>query len=137
MHEKRRLNYPVMQQFIDGYDYQLKFVVDRKKDLDEVRAVVDRLQHVDPAKVMLMAQGIKQEELADKARWIVESCKQYGYQLHTALAYPAVRQSARHVIPRTRNHESHIAYSKLQITGMRFNSRRFGVCCAGCCWFGW
>ena len=26
-----------------------------------------------------MAQGIKQEELADKARWIVESCKRYGY----------------------------------------------------------
>ena len=79
MHEKRRLNHPVMQQFIDSYDYQLKFVVERKKDLDEVRAVVDRLQHVDPAKVMLMAQGIKQEELADKARWIVESCKRYGY----------------------------------------------------------
>jgi 7-carboxy-7-deazaguanine synthase len=79
MHEKRRLNHPVMQQFIDGYDYQLKFVVERKKDVDEVRAVVDRLQHVDPAKVMLMAQGIKQEELADKARWIVESCKRYGY----------------------------------------------------------
>ena len=79
MHEKRRLNYPVMQQFIDGYDYQLKFVVDRKKDFDEVRAVVDRLQHVDAAKVMLMAQGIKQEELVRKAQWIVESCKQYGY----------------------------------------------------------
>jgi len=79
MHEKRRLNHPIMQQFIDGYDYQLKFVVDRKKDVDEVRAVVGQLQHVDAAKVMLMAQGIKQEELADKARWIVESCKRYGY----------------------------------------------------------
>ena len=79
MHEKRRLNHPVMQQFIDSYDYQLKFVVERKKDLDEVRAVVDRLQHVDPAKVMLMAQGIKQEELVRKSQWIVESCKQYGF----------------------------------------------------------
>lgn len=79
MHDKRRLNYLVMQQFIDGYDYQLKFVVDRKEDVDEVRAVVGQLQHVDAAKVMLMAQGIKQEELAHKARWIVESCKRYGY----------------------------------------------------------
>src|SRR4029453_3936599 len=33
MHERRRLNYQVMQSFIDRYDYQLKFVVDRKKDL--------------------------------------------------------------------------------------------------------
>jgi len=79
MHEKRRLNFPVMQQFIDGYDYQLKFVVDRKKDLDEVRAVVGQLQHVDAWKVMLMAQGVDQQELARKAQWIVESCKQYGY----------------------------------------------------------
>jgi len=79
MHEKRRLNHRVMQQFIDGYEYQLKFVVDRKKDLDEVRAIVGRLEHVDAAKVMLMAQGITQEELDRKSQWIVESCKRYGY----------------------------------------------------------
>jgi 7-carboxy-7-deazaguanine synthase len=79
MHEKRRLNYQVMQRFIDGYDYQLKFVVDRKKDLDEVRSVVEQLRNVDAARVMLMAQGIKQSELDRKARWIVESCKMYGF----------------------------------------------------------
>ena len=79
MHDKRRLNYEVMQKYIDGYDYQLKFVVERKKDLDEVRAVIGQLRNVDSAKVMLMAQGIYQEELVRKAQWIVESCRQYGY----------------------------------------------------------
>ena len=79
MHDKRRLNYEVMQKYIDGYDYQLKFVVERKKDLDEVRAVIGQLRNVDSAKVMLMAQGIYQEELVSKAQWIVESCRQYGY----------------------------------------------------------
>ena len=79
MHDKRRLNYEVMQKYIDGYDYQLKFVVERKKDLDEVRAVIGQLRNVDAAKVMLMAQGIYQEELVRKAQWIVESCRQYGY----------------------------------------------------------
>ena len=78
-HDKRRLNYSVLQKYIAGYDYQLKFVVDRPKDLDEVRAVVEKLSNVDAAKVMLMAQGVKQAELIRKARWIVESCKQYGY----------------------------------------------------------
>ena len=77
MHDKRRLNYEVMQKYIDGYDYQLKFVVERKKDLDEVRAVIGQLRNVDSAKVMLMAQGIYQEELVRKAQWIVESCRQY------------------------------------------------------------
>jgi 7-carboxy-7-deazaguanine synthase len=79
MHDKHRLNYSVMQKFIDGYEYQLKFVVDRKKDLDEVRAVLEQLNRVDAAKVMLMAQGTKQKELVRKAQWIVESCQQYGY----------------------------------------------------------
>ena len=79
MHDKRRLNYEVMQKYIDGYDYQLKFVVERKKDLDEVRAVIGQLRNVDSAKVMVMAQGIYQEELVRKAQWIVESCRQYGY----------------------------------------------------------
>ena len=78
-HDRRRLNYAVMQKYIAGYDYQLKFVVDRQKDLDEVRSVVEKLPNVDAAKVMLMAQGIKQEELVRKDRWIVESCKQFGY----------------------------------------------------------
>ena len=79
MHEKRRLNYPVMQKFLDDYDYQLKFVVDRKPDIDEIRAVIEQLQHVDGVRVMLMAQGVKRAELNRKAKWLVESCKQYGF----------------------------------------------------------
>lgn len=79
MHEKRRLNFAVMEKYLAGYDYQLKFVVDRQTDLDEVRAVVGQLPNVDAAKVMLMAQGIKQAELLRKAKWIVEACMQYGY----------------------------------------------------------
>jgi 7-carboxy-7-deazaguanine synthase len=79
MHEKRRLNYPVIQSFIDRYDYQLKFVVDRKKDLEEVRAVIGQLQNIDVSKVMLMAQGVRHEELVRKAQWIVASCQQYGF----------------------------------------------------------
>jgi 7-carboxy-7-deazaguanine synthase len=79
MHEKRRLNYPVIQSFIDRYDYQLKFVVDRKKDLEEVRAVIGQLQNIDVSKVMLMAQGVRHEELVRKSQWIVASCQQYGF----------------------------------------------------------
>jgi len=79
MHEKRRLNYPVIQQYINGNDYQLKFVVDKKTDIDEVRAVIGQLAHVNAAKVMLMAQGTKPEELLGKAQWIVEACKQFGF----------------------------------------------------------
>ena len=75
----RRLNFPVIQQYLDGYDYQLKFVVDGKPDIDEIRSIIAQLQHVDGARVMLMAEGVKQAELNRKAKWIVESCKEYGF----------------------------------------------------------
>lgn len=79
MHEARRLNYAVMQKFLDAYDYQLKFVADEKKDFMEIRKVLDELKSVDPARVLVMAQGKSRKELRNKAKWIVELCKQHGF----------------------------------------------------------
>jgi len=78
-HESHRLNYEVMQKFIDAYDYQLKFVVDEKKDFAEIQELVGHLNNVDPTRVLIMAQGTTRQELRAKARWIVEICKQTGF----------------------------------------------------------
>ena len=37
MHEQRRLNFAVLQNYLDAYDYQLKFVVDGQEDFAEIR----------------------------------------------------------------------------------------------------
>ena len=79
MHESHRLNYSVMQKFIDAYDYQLKFVVDQKEDFAEIQELLGNLDNVDPARVLIMAQGTTRKELRAKARWIVEFCKQAGF----------------------------------------------------------
>lgn len=79
MHEGRRLNLPVLQKYLDGYDYQLKFVVEDKKDFAEIRLLIDRLNNVDPARVLIMAQGTRKKQLADRARWIVAECLRRGY----------------------------------------------------------
>ena len=79
MHERRRLNLPVIKKFIDAHDYQLKFVVERRQDFAEIGALLEQLRKVDPARVMIMAQGTTNRELNRRARWIVELCKQYGY----------------------------------------------------------
>ena len=79
MHEKTRLNFKVMQQFIDRYDYQLKFVVNQRKDFDEIEDVLGRLKNVDRSRVLIMGQGRTRKELCDKAKWIIESCKAYGF----------------------------------------------------------
>lgn len=80
MHEKRRLNLPVVRRYLDDYDYQLKFVVERKEDFAEIGEIIDQLAVVDPARVLIMPQGIKEQDLRRKATWIVELCKHYGYR---------------------------------------------------------
>jgi 7-carboxy-7-deazaguanine synthase len=79
MHEMRRLNFEVMQQFIDGYDYQLKFVVDHKDDFAEIEAILTRLENVDCSRVLIMGQGKTAGELRGKTKWIIELCKAYGF----------------------------------------------------------
>ncbi|MDP2606975.1 MAG: 7-carboxy-7-deazaguanine synthase QueE [Deltaproteobacteria bacterium] len=79
MHEARRLNFGVMQEFLDGYDYQLKFVAEQRQDFTEIRNLLDRLDGVDPARVMVMAQGTTTAALRRKASWIVALCKEHGY----------------------------------------------------------
>ena len=79
MHDERRLNLPVLQSYLDRYDYQLKFVVDSREDFAEIRAVVARLRNVDPARVLIMAQGTTRRELDEKRGWIVRACLEYGY----------------------------------------------------------
>ena len=80
MHEARRLDLTVIQQFIDGYDYQLKFVVEQSTDFEEIRGIVGALERVDPGRVLIMAQGTTRAQLRAKTAWIVELCKTFGYR---------------------------------------------------------
>ena len=79
MHERRRLNLAVIQNYLDNYDYQLKFVVEGREDFVEIGEILNQLRNFDPARVMIMAQGTANRELNRKAQWIVELCKQHGF----------------------------------------------------------
>jgi 7-carboxy-7-deazaguanine synthase len=79
MHEERRLNLPVIQRLMKNYDYQLKFVVDKKPDFAEIRQILRKLKNVEPSRVVIMAQGTSRAVLREKARWIVEMCKASGF----------------------------------------------------------
>jgi 7-carboxy-7-deazaguanine synthase len=80
MHEHRRLNPTVIEKFLHAHDYQLKFVVERRKDFAEIGEILAQLQGVDSAQVMIMAQGTSTGELKRREKWIVESCKLFGYR---------------------------------------------------------
>ena len=80
MHEKHRLNFSVIQRYLERYDYQLKFVVDRRRDFAEIKEILAGLKDVDPARVLIMPQGRTKRELQAKAPWIVEMCKAHGFR---------------------------------------------------------
>jgi 7-carboxy-7-deazaguanine synthase len=79
-HESLRLRPDVIRAFMDRYPYQLKFVIDRPSDIDEVRTVLAGLPSVDPERVLLMPQGVAADELRARGLWLVEECKRLGYR---------------------------------------------------------
>ncbi|MBI2365712.1 MAG: 7-carboxy-7-deazaguanine synthase QueE [Deltaproteobacteria bacterium] len=64
MHEERRLNWDVIGKYLAAYDYQLKFVVERRRDFNEIGDLLGKLSPVDPTRVLVMA---------------LELCKEHGY----------------------------------------------------------
>lgn len=78
-HERLRLQFDVIRAFMRHSDFQLKFVIDRPSDVAEVQNLLDQLGPVDASKVLLMPQGVSREELHERALWLVEECKKYGY----------------------------------------------------------
>ncbi len=79
-HDRLRLQPEVIRAFLERYDYQLKFVIDRPGDVAEVLALLEQLPGVDRSRVLLMPQGITREELDARAPWMVEECKKHGFR---------------------------------------------------------
>lgn len=80
-HERQRLNYQVIQEFIDhASDFQLKFVVATEKDIDEIRDILSHLKGWEPSDVLLMPEGTDRETLRSRAGWISEVCKTTGFR---------------------------------------------------------
>ena len=78
-HERLRLNEDVLRHLTNSYVYQLKFVVTRVEDLDEIRPIVD-LCGAPAERVLLMPEGRTGEEIQARAGWLVELCKATGYR---------------------------------------------------------
>lgn len=78
-HERTRLQPDVLKELMLRYDYQLKFVVSKTEDIGEIRQLVDELG-ADRSRVLLMPEGARPEELAERSKWVVEVCKNLSYR---------------------------------------------------------
>lgn len=83
-HERLRLNPDVLRRLTSEYDYQLKFVIARREDLEEVQSVIQSIG-ASPAKTILMPEGTSTEALDERGPWIAELCKEHGYRFSPRL----------------------------------------------------
>ena len=77
-HERTRYQPEVLKQLIAQFEHQLKFVVMEPGDLTEVRQIVDEIG-AKPSNVMLMPEGTKSKQLAERSQWIAQACLDYKY----------------------------------------------------------
>jgi 7-carboxy-7-deazaguanine synthase len=83
-HDRLRIQPEVLLELMGRYPYQLKFVIEKADDLDEVRALIGRLG-ADRSRVILMPEGTDRNRLRERAVWLAEICKQEGFRFSPRL----------------------------------------------------
>jgi 7-carboxy-7-deazaguanine synthase len=80
-HEALRWQPEVVRAWVDGYEFQFKFVVAQPADVDEIEGMLASLGRDIPRhRVMLMPEGITLASLRQRAEWLPELCKARGYR---------------------------------------------------------
>ena len=83
-HERLRIQPEVLTELMTRYEYQLKFVIERPEDLDEVRSLVSAL-HADREHVILMPEGTDTDRLRERGIWLADICKSEGFRFSPRL----------------------------------------------------
>jgi len=80
-HEATRWQPAVVRAWLDGYDCQLKFVVARPADVDELEGMLEKVGRDLPRhKILLMPESTTLERMRERAAWLGELCKARGYR---------------------------------------------------------
>ena len=79
IHKDSKLDLAVLEELIDNYNYQLKFVVDSEADLPEIEETLTKLGNTVREKIMLMPQAATREELLTKSPMVADLCKRSGF----------------------------------------------------------
>ena len=83
-HDRLRSDLGALSQLLARYDYQLKFVVQARRDLEELRALLARLE-ADRSRVILMPEGTDRETLRERGVWLAAICKAEGFRFSPRL----------------------------------------------------
>ncbi len=83
-HERARSQPDALRRLMAICDYQLKFVIANPEDVPEARELTGSLG-ADPARVVLMPEGVDREVLRERAIWLAEICKREGFRFSPRL----------------------------------------------------
>jgi 7-carboxy-7-deazaguanine synthase len=84
-HEARRECNETVSRMMREYHYQLKYVIDRPEDIDDVDRHIEKLGNVTSSRVFLMPQGIDAEEIRGKTAWLQAAAEQRGFRVSPRL----------------------------------------------------
>ena len=81
-HDSTRIDYNILNDWIDSYEFQLKFVVSRKEEINEVKCIIDKIKSdILPEKVLLMPEGTDSETIHSRYEILVDLCKENGFRM--------------------------------------------------------
>ena len=69
----------ILKKLIKHYNYQLKFVVDSPKDIEEILYTIKRIGKVKKEKILLMSQARTRKEFLSKTKMVADLCKKTGW----------------------------------------------------------
>jgi 7-carboxy-7-deazaguanine synthase len=78
-HIASRYQPEVVSKLISEYDFQLKFVLDIPEDIEEILDYLAVLGQPAGNRVLLMPQGVEQEALEKRRRWLEPLCEENGF----------------------------------------------------------
>lgn len=81
-HDSTRIDYNILNEWIDSYEFQLKFVVSRGEEINEVKCIIDKIESdILPEKVLLMPEGTDSETIHSRYDMLVDLCKENGFRM--------------------------------------------------------
>ena len=81
-HDSTRIDHDILNEWIDSYEFQLKFVVSRKEEINEVKCIIDKIESdILPEKVLLMPEGTDSETIHSRYDMLVDLCKENGFRM--------------------------------------------------------
>ena len=81
-HDSTRIDHDILNEWIDSYEFQLKFVVSRKEEINEVKCIIDKIESdILPEKVLLMPEGTHSETIHSRYDMLVDLCKENGFRM--------------------------------------------------------